>query len=532
MGVLANFDLFSVGITVAATLVLGCSVYFSNPRSITNQTFLWFSLITALWGTVNYLSYQFSNPVLTLWLLRGILFLAVLQALFLYEFFSVFPQEERSFSAYHNYLLIPLVYVTALLTLTPLVFSDIVGAVMPGQVAVVGKGPGLILFAIVAVGLVVRSLYLFFRTFRHATGQTRRATAIILIGTALTFALIIFFNLIMATVFVDPRFVPLGALFMFPFVVFTAYAILREHLFSIKVAATAVLIFILSIVSFGDILFSDTIFLVLFRTGVFVFVLIFGISLIRSVLREVEQREKIQKLAEELELTNERQETLIHFISHEVKGFLTKDAAVFAAIEEGDFGAAPESMKPLITGALAEARLGVESVETILKASNLKKGTVTYTKAPFDLKSLVIEAIEKAKPVAQKKGLTLTFTSDGGAYKMMGDKAQIADHVLRNLIDNSINYTPSGSILVSLSRVGNKIVFAVKDTGVGITAEDKQRLFTEGGHGKDSQKVNTHSTGYGLYIAKQITEAQGGTIRAESGGAGKGSTFTVEFSVS
>jgi signal transduction histidine kinase len=75
-------------------------------------------------------------------------------------------------------------------------------------------------------------------------------------------------------------------------------------------------------------------------------------------------------------------------------------------------------------------------------------------------------------------------------------------------------------------------VFVVKDTGVGIDAEDTKRLFTEGGHGKDSQRVNVHSTGYGLYIAKQVAEAQGGTIRLESEGAGKGSTCIVELPAS
>ena len=69
----------------------------------------------------------------------------------------------------------------------------------------------------------------------------------------------------------------------------------------------------------------------------------------------------------------------------------------------------------------------------------------------------------------------------------------------------------------------------MKDTGIGINEEDKERLFTEGGHGKDSQKVNAHSTGYGLFIAKSIVLAHGGTIRAESDGEGKGSTFIVEF---
>ena len=58
--------------------------------------------------------------------------------------------------------------------------------------------------------------------------------------------------------------------------------------------------------------------------------------------------------------------------------------------------------------------------------------------------------------------------------------------------------------------------------GVGISTEDKVHLFSEGGHGKESQKVNVHSTGYGLYIAKKIVDAHGGTIRAESEGVGKG----------
>jgi signal transduction histidine kinase len=214
-----------------------------------------------------------------------------------------------------------------------------------------------------------------------------------------------------------------------------------------------------------------------------------------------------------------------------VKGFLTKDAGVFASLSEGDFGPLTETMKTFVIQALAESRQGASSVENILKASNLKRGSVTYTKAPFDLKALAAEAVERAKPAAEKKGLALTFSVQeaGTPYIFTGDKAQIHDHVLRNIIDNSIAYTPSGSIAVSLKKENGKFVFAVKDSGVGITEEDKKRLFTEGGHGKDSQRVNVHSTGYGLFIAKTITEEHGGTVRAESEGAGKGSTFIVEF---
>lgn len=242
---------------------------------------------------------------------------------------------------------------------------------------------------------------------------------------------------------------------------------------------------------------------------------------------------ELARLKKELEETNERQEGLIRFISHEVKGFLAKDAGAFAALNDGDFGKLPDELKPFVERALAQTREGVDSVMDILKASNMKKGTTQYQMGAFDFAALAAEIAEKAKPLAAQKGLTLTLTVDpaGAPYTFNGDQKEIGDHVLRNFIENSINYTPTGSIDVTLKKVDGKIVFAVKDTGIGITDEDKARLFTEGGHGKDSQKVNVHSTGYGLFIAKNIVLAHKGTVRAESEGAGKGSTFTVELPI-
>lgn len=223
----------------------------------------------------------------------------------------------------------------------------------------------------------------------------------------------------------------------------------------------------------------------------------------------------------------------MHFIGHEVKGYLTKDAGAFSSLIDGDFGKLSDELKPFVERSLAQSRDGALSVENILTASNQKNGKVTYTKAPFDLKETAEATIAKARPNAEAKGLALSFSAGFGApFMFTGDRAKIGDNVFKNIIDNSINYTPSGSIAVSLKKDGDKFRFSVKDTGVGITLEDKKNLFTEGGHGKDSQTINVHSTGYGLFIAKNIVEAHGGTIRAESDGEGKGATFIVEFPVS
>ena len=240
--------------------------------------------------------------------------------------------------------------------------------------------------------------------------------------------------------------------------------------------------------------------------------------------------EKVVERTMDLSQANDRQENLLHFMSHEIKGYLTKSEAAFAAIAQGDFGPTSPDMKHMSDLALVDVRKGVRTVMDILDASNLKKGTVAYSKTIFDLNDAVKKVLEQLKDAIEEKHLALeTDIAWEIPCDVNADEEKVRDHVLRNLIDNAIKYTPAGTIKVELKRVDSVIRFSVHDSGVGITDEDKAHLFTEGGHGKDSIKVNVHSTGYGLFIAKTIIEAQGGKIWAESDGPGKGSRFIVEL---
>lgn len=240
---------------------------------------------------------------------------------------------------------------------------------------------------------------------------------------------------------------------------------------------------------------------------------------------------ELARLKQALEIANAKQESLLHFISHEIKGYLSKSEAGFAAIVEGDYGNVSEKLSLMARDALSDTRKGVETVIDILSAANLQKGTVAYKKTEFDLAEAVRSSVVELKAAADKKGLSMEFIADKGAGQMMilGDKHKLRDDVIRNIVDNSIRYTPSGHIRIKLTRVGAILRLTVEDTGVGISADDMQNLFTEGGRGKESTKVNVHSTGYGLFIAKSVIEAHGGKIWAESDGPGKGSRFIVEL---
>ena len=103
--------------------------------------------------------------------------------------------------------------------------------------------------------------------------------------------------------------------------------------------------------------------------------------------------------------------------------------------------------------------------------------------------------------------------------------------VIENLIDNSIKYTPKGNIIVSLSKDINnrKVLFSVKDNGVGISNEVMPKLFSKFVRADNANKQNIYGTGLGLFIAKEITTAHKGKIWAESDGDGKGSTFFLEL---
>jgi signal transduction histidine kinase len=247
------------------------------------------------------------------------------------------------------------------------------------------------------------------------------------------------------------------------------------------------------------------------------------------ILDQIEHYVKLEKENVVLQTTTENQEKLIHLVGHEVKSYLTKSAGALAAIAEGDLGSVSPPVQQMAGSALAETRKGVDTVMNILHGSDASTGTLAMEKKPFDVKAALANIATSLQEAARAKGLAFDLFVGEGTFTVNGDEAKLRDNVFRNLIDNAVRYTPSGGIRMELTKIGSVMRFEVKDTGVGITPGDMQKLFTEGGHGEHAQDVNKDSTGFGLSIAKQIVDQHGGKIWAESAGAGQGSRFIVEL---
>ncbi|MEK7564588.1 MAG: ATP-binding protein [Patescibacteria group bacterium] len=231
-----------------------------------------------------------------------------------------------------------------------------------------------------------------------------------------------------------------------------------------------------------------------------------------------------------LEKLLKQRESLMHLINHKVKGAFTRSKYIFAGMLDGTFGEVNAEIKKRAQEGLDSDDTGITTIDLVLNATNMQKGTIKYEMKEIDLKDLVLKKIEKRKIQMNAKGLEVDTDIKDDVYKISGDEFWIKEAV-NNLIENSIRYTRQGKITVGLEKKENKIIFSVKDTGVGITEEDKKNLFTEGGRGKNSVKINTDSTGYGLYSVKLIVEGHRGRVWAESEGEGMGSTFYMELPI-
>ena len=233
---------------------------------------------------------------------------------------------------------------------------------------------------------------------------------------------------------------------------------------------------------------------------------------------------------EKLQSLDKLKTEFLSLAAHQLRSPLTAIRGYTSMLLEGSFGAVDDKQKAAINRVFESSTHLTAVVEDLLSVSKIEAGGMKYQMAPFDVEKAAHDLSTDLSITAQKKGLSLTFHTDNkGPYMVNGDMEKIRQ-VFLNIIDNAIKYTMQGSISVVLSKEVDRgmIRLAVTDTGMGISADEKEKLFQKFSRGAGG-KTNTGGSGLGLYLAKQIAEAHGGHILIDSPGEGKGSTFSIEF---
>ncbi|MCL4278919.1 MAG: HAMP domain-containing histidine kinase [Ignavibacteriaceae bacterium] len=261
-----------------------------------------------------------------------------------------------------------------------------------------------------------------------------------------------------------------------------------------------------------------------------------GFFVITSVKREIEQREKIERLAIDLEKANEKLQELdqmksefLSLATHQIRAPLTAIKGYASMLYDGDFGVLPEKAKHSSEVIIKSTETLITIVNDFLNISRIEQGRMVYDKSTFKLNEVLKEVVLEIEPNISKAKLELNLNiKEGPQYEVTADKAKIKQ-IIGNIIDNSIKYTQKGFIHINLFEEKDMYKISIKDSGVGIDSSEINKLFTKFSRTKDASKVNVIGTGLGLYIAKKMITAQGGDIEVKSEGLGKGTEFIIDF---
>ncbi len=249
-----------------------------------------------------------------------------------------------------------------------------------------------------------------------------------------------------------------------------------------------------------------------------------------------ETGEKLQTTVEELEreraelekLERVRKDFVIN-VSHELRTPLASIQGYTETLLEGALDDRDNNLRFLSIIRQNAERLG-RLVGDLMTLSSLELKTEKLLPACYDVNALLAESVDSMRPLAAKKGISITLEPAPEGAQAFCDSEAI-HQVLGNLLDNALKYTPAdGSITVAAAPAASApmLEIHVRDTGVGIPPEELPRLFERFYRVDKARSRELGGTGLGLSIVKHLVRAQGGEVRvASEPGRGSDFSFTV-----
>lgn len=268
----------------------------------------------------------------------------------------------------------------------------------------------------------------------------------------------------------------------------------------------------------------------------FIVSMIIGIVLIRNSFQEEGQRKNIYSLMSKATDLNNRLKELddlktefVSLATHQLRSPLAKIQGYSSMILEEEFGKLPGELKePLQRIFLSSQNLG-SLLNDFLDVAQIEKGEIVYDLKPCNLVDILNRAEENFKDVFDNTGLQFEPTySKSEEVKILADPAKTLSAISK-IIDNAVRYTPKGTIKVSLAEKDDDVIITIRDTGVGIEQSEIDDLFEKFKRGKNAYNISVSGSGLGLYVARQIVEAEEGRIWLKSAGPGKGTTAFIAF---
>lgn len=242
-----------------------------------------------------------------------------------------------------------------------------------------------------------------------------------------------------------------------------------------------------------------------------------------STLRH--QADEISKQNEQLTRLNEEKSEFLEMAAHDLRNPLSAIKGVVQLMEEGKQD--EEALKDTeIIKISTERMLGL--IDNFLNVDAIEQGLNGHKIIKMDVTEPLEQSVGNFRKCAYKKEIHLSVNLNNKLQPVLAD-IEVFQRILDNLISNAIKFSPTGSAIEIFTSENSEFLdISVRDNGPGITEADQNKLFRRFGRLSNMPTANEPSSGLGLYIVKELSEAMGGRIRCESE-PGKGSTFTVSF---
>jgi PAS domain S-box-containing protein len=241
-------------------------------------------------------------------------------------------------------------------------------------------------------------------------------------------------------------------------------------------------------------------------------------------LREAQQ--ELERKAEELTVTNKYKSEFLANMSHELRTPLNSLlilSRMLANNDEGNLTPNQTESAEIIYTSGAEL---LELINDILDLSKVEAGHMSFVFEPMLLTSLAQSMRSQFEHVAQQKNLGFEISLAAGLPESITTDQQRAEQVIKNMLSNAFKFTESGKVQLIIEPDGKMVAIRVRDSGIGMTPEQQQRVFEAFQQADGSTSRKYGGTGLGLTISRELTAKLGGRIGLESE-PGKGSVFTL-----
>lgn len=546
-------------LVISLNILLSIFVFSQNPKALSNRLFSLLGLMGAIWTSAHYMISITNSPYwfVTIFALgsfilsTGLIWITII--------------AEKHISRLNVYIICSTATFFFVFSLIPGFIIEIPFGTNQLDSKTNTFGFGLYLFSsyyLICAFLIVGKLYKAYKKSKDRGSKSQ--FRIILVGSLVSLVAsgLTTFVIPLHSISLSGIIDSIGFLI---FLICIVYSITRHHLFNIRLMAVQIVTFGLWIFILIRTILAESTKDLIIQSSLLAITVIFGIMLIRGVLREIDQREKLEKLTAELqtlnltleakvaeqtveirrsyevekkarvelEKLNDAKDQFIMITQHHLRTPVTGIMWQIESILKGVYGTINNKVESAILTMNTSVDRLMTIIDDFLNITAIKSGANILNLTVKSLKPAVIDVLDEIKLEIERMKVAISYPNDDASWtEIQADHPKMRE-VLLIVIENAVRYNhEGGTVSISTDVKDGIFTMTIENTGIGITKEEHEKigasLFYRGQRAREAHAIGM---GVGLSVVKAMVRAHHGTFRIESGGKDAGAKVSISLPV-